>query len=92
MTKQELLNLEHLKIAEETIFVHIHTEDGWFMTSWNEGDDIKEYSGSVCYYMPIRDTYEDYRIITIDEHNRLEKERDIAVEDEIRINSANTIE
>ena len=92
MTKQELLNLEHLKIAEETIFVHIHTEDGWIMTSWNEGDDIKEYSGSVCYYMPIRDTYEDYRIITIDEHNRLEKERDIAVEEENRINRANTIE
>ena len=92
MTKQELLNLEHLKIAEETIFVHIHTEDGWIMTSWKEGDDIKEYSGSVCYYMPIRDTYVDYRIIAIDEHNRLEKEREIAVEEQNRINSANTVE
>lgn len=71
MTKQELLNLNHLKIAEETIFVHIHTEDGWIMTSWNENDDIREYSGSACYYMPIRDTYDNYRLITVEEHNRL---------------------
>ena len=92
MTKQELLNLEHLKIAEETIFVHIHTEEGWIMTSWKEGDDIKEYSGSVCYYMPIRDTYVDYRIIAIDEHNRLEEERDIAVEEQNRIDRENTVE
>jgi hypothetical protein len=73
MTRQELLNLEHLAIAEVTKFVHIHTEEGYFMTEWVEGQDIKEYSGSVCYYMPIRDTYADYRIITAEEHAELER-------------------
>ena len=73
MTREELLNLEHLAIAEVTKFVHIHTEEGYFMTDWKEGQDIKEYSGSVCYYMPIRDTYVDYRIITAEEHNELER-------------------
>ena len=89
MTKYELLNLPHLKIARETIFVHVHTEDGWVLTSWKEGDDIREYSGGVCYYMPIRDTYEDYRLVTIDEHNQYEKERDEAIKienDRILIN------
>ena len=83
MTKQELLNLEHLAIAEETIFVHIHTEDGYIMTAWGEDEDIKEYSGSVCYYMPIRDEYPNYRIITLDEHNRLEEEKDTVIRAEI---------
>lgn len=84
MTKQELLNLDHLKIARETVFVHIHTEDGWIMTSWKDSDDIREYSGSVCYYMPIRDDYEDYRIITIEEHNRLTQLQNEEIEKENR--------
>ena len=79
MTKKELLSLEHLAIAEETVFVHIHTEEGWYMTDWDENDDIKEYSGSVCYYMPIRNEYGNYRVITADEHQRLEAERDKAI-------------
>lgn len=73
MTREELLNLEHLAIAEVTKFVHIHTEEGFYMTDWKDGQDIKEYSGSVCYYMPIRDTYADYRVITAEEHNELER-------------------
>lgn len=78
MTREELLNLEHLAIAEVTKFVHIHTEKGFYMTEWKEGQDIKEYSGSVCYYMPIRDTYNDYRVITAEEHNELIKQQEEA--------------
>lgn len=76
MTREELLNLEHLAIAEVTKFVHIHTEEGFYMTDWKDGQDIKEYSGSVCYYMPIRDTYNDYRVITAEQHNELMKQQE----------------
>lgn len=86
MTQKELLNLEHLSIAEVKKFVHIHTEEGYIMTSWNDGDDVKEYAGSVCYYMPIRNEYEDYRIITLKEHNDLENQRDEAIK-EFEINN-----
>lgn len=86
MTQKELLNLEHLSIAEVKKFVHIHTEEGYVMTSWNDGDDVKEYAGSVCYYMPIRNEYEDYRIITLKEHNDLENQRDEAIK-EFEINN-----
>ena len=82
MTRQELLSLDHLAIAEVTKFVHIHTEEEWYMTEWTEDKDIKEYSGSVCYYMPIREDYADYRVITAAEHEELEKQREIAVEEE----------
>lgn len=67
MTQKELLSLEHLKIAEVKTFVHIHTEDGWVLTDWNTGDDIKNYWSSVCMYTPIKDQYPDYRVITADE-------------------------
>lgn len=76
MTREELLKLDNLAIAEVTKFVHIHTKEGFYMTEWKEGQDIKEYSGSVCYYMPIRDTYDDYRVITEEEHNKLMKQQE----------------
>ena len=75
MKKHELLTLEHLAIAEETVFIHLHTEDGYVITNWFDGMDILLYGGSVCYYMPIRDEYEEYRVITVEEHNELERLR-----------------
>lgn len=76
MTKQELLNLEHLSIAEETVFVHVHTEEGFIITDYKEGDEITNYSGSECMYMPIKDEYVDYRIITVEEHKEFERLRE----------------
>lgn len=75
MTQKQLLEMEHLSIKEVKpgMFVHVHTEDGYMITPWFEGDDIKEYMGTVCMYMPIRETYDDYRIITVEEHNELEE-------------------
>lgn len=81
MTREQILKLEHLKTAEVTVFVHLHSEDGWYITSWKEGDDIKDYAGSVCYYMPIRDEYEDFRVITEEDHKELEQQRDRALEE-----------
>ena len=81
MLKEELLTLDNLSIAAETpgYFVHIHTKDGYILTSW-DGKDIKEYSGSVCAYMPIRDEYPEYGVIGVDEHLRLQEEQRIAFE------------
>ena len=78
MTQKELLSLEHLKIAEvkEGYFLHVHTEDGYFLTSWKEGDNVKNYSGAICIYAPIMDNYPDYRIIRSDEHKNLENQKE----------------
>lgn len=89
MTREQVLSLDHLAVAEATVFVHLHTEDGWILTNWKEGDDIKEYSGSECYYMPIRDEYKDFRVITVEEHNELEKQRDEEIEKENELNKEN---
>ena len=86
MLKEELLKLDNLSIAEEKpgYFVHIHTNYGYIFTSY-DGEDIKEYSGSVCAYMPIRDKYPEYRVIGVDEHLILQEEQRIAFEKEFEI-------
>lgn len=70
MTRQEILNLPHLSIAEAlpNKFVHLHCEVGYILTDYTEGKDIKDYYGSICVYFPIKDEYDAYRVITQAEH------------------------
>jgi hypothetical protein len=78
MTRDEILKMDHLKTAEVKpgMFVHVHAEDDYRITSFNpETDDIKNYSGSICMFMPIRDSYDDdYRVITVAEHEEFERQ------------------
>lgn len=86
MTQEQILKMEHLKVAEvkPNMFVHVHAEDGYIITAWGENEDIKDYSGSVCMYMPIRDSYDDdYRTITVAEHEEFERRQREAIEAEM---------
>lgn len=87
MTQEQILKMDNLEIAEVKpgMFVHVHAKEGYRITSWGEHEDIKDYSGSICMYMPIRDNYDDdYRTITIEEHEALEERAREAHEAEIR--------
>lgn len=86
MTQEQLLKMEHLRIAEVKpgMFVHIHAEEGYIITPWGEHEDIKEYSGSTCMWMPIRDSYDDdYRTITQAEHEEFERRQREVIENEM---------
>ena len=75
MTQEQILKMDNLEIAEVKagMFVHVHAKEGYRITSWGEHEDIKNYAGSICMYMPIRDSYDDdYRTITVEEHEALE--------------------
>ena len=69
MTQQELLNLSNLKVAEvkPNMFLHIHAQDGYMITPYFDGMDIKNYESGECYYMPIENEYPAYRVITAEE-------------------------
>ena len=88
MTQEQILKMDNLEVAEVKpgMFVHVHAKDGYRITSYNpETDDIKSYSGSICMYMPIRDSYDDdYRTITVEEHEVFEEQSRIAHEAEMR--------
>ena len=86
MTQEQLLKMEHLKIAEVKpgMFVHIHAEEGYVITPWGEHEDIKDYSASTCMWMPIRDSYDDdYRTITQAEHEEFERRQREVIENEM---------
>ena len=87
MTQEQILKMDNLEIAEVKagMFVHVHAKEGYRITSWGEHEDIKDYSGSICMYMPIRDSYDDdYRTITVEEHEALEARAREAHEAEMR--------
>lgn len=93
MTQEQILKMENLEIAEvkPNMFVHVHAKEGYRITSYNpETDDIKNYSGSVCMYMPIRDAYDDdYRTITVEEHEAFEEQSRLAREAEMKEHEMN---
>lgn len=82
MTKAEIMAVEHLSVNEEVQgkFYHVHVAEGYMLTSWNEGDDIKDYQGFECLYMPIADDYVDFRVITKEEHDALNAQAEAAKE------------
>lgn len=84
MNKENLMKVEHLDInqVEDGLFHHVHVEEGYMLTSWNENDDIKEYQGFECLYMPIADEYVDFRVISKEEHDSLEAQAEEAREAE----------
>jgi len=85
MKKEDLLKLDHLKIAEETPkYLHIHCEDGFKATSWKEGDELKDFNCFRCAYMPVRDEYPDYHIITEEKAKELEDKQHEEIEKEMK--------
>ena len=90
MTQEQILKMDNLEVAEVKagMFVHVHAKEGYRITSWGEHEDIKDYSGSICMYMPIRDNYDDdYRTITVEEHETLEARAKEAYEAEMKENN-----
>lgn len=87
MTKEQILKLDNLSVAEEKpgMFVHIHAKEGYKITSWNENDNIINYTSSICMYMPIRDIYDaEYRVITDAEDVELTARQAVAIEKEMK--------
>ena len=83
MTQKELLALPHLAIAEvNEKWVHIHTEEGYYVTDYKESDDIITYNGFLCMYAPIREEYTEYRVITENEHLEYEKNKQEKINEE----------
>lgn len=80
MTREELMTMPHLDIAEIKRMVHIHTEEGWYIA---EGmDDIKEFAYTNCLYLPIKDEYLGYAVISAEDVERYQAEKEKALEEE----------
>lgn len=65
-------------------FKEIHADENMVITTWVDSDNITNYSGSKLFVVPMSTDEERFKEISIEEHERLEKERDEAVEAEMK--------
>lgn len=84
MTKDEILALPNLSIAEETQhFIHIHAVEGYTITPWNsEKQDIRDFYESECYYFPKLNDFGNYKVITKAESDEYHRLQEIALEED----------
>jgi len=69
MTQKELLALPHLAVAEvNEKWVHIHTEEGYYITDFDQDDDYFYYKDFFCAYLPIKEEYPNYQAIDNAKH------------------------
>ena len=68
---------------EEFAFVHIVADEGKMLTDWKEDYDIKYFSASQQIYCPLGRNIEEFREISKEEADALEKRKQEAFEKEM---------
>ena len=74
------MNIER---KEEFAFVHIVADEGKMLTDWKEDYDIKYFSASPQIYCPLGRNIEEFREISVEEAEALEKRKQEAFEKEM---------
>lgn len=69
-------------ITNKDTYLEIKSPEGHQITTYNEGDDIKEFNAFGIAYCPLDTDMSKYRLITNEEAERLNTERDNAYEAE----------
>ena len=68
---------------EEFAFVHLVADEGKMLTDWKEDYDIKYFSASQQIYCPLGRNIEEFREISVEEADALEKRKQEAFEKEM---------
>lgn len=64
-----------MKIETTDKYIKVIAEDGGYMTSYKDGDNIWTYTSSRIIYAPLNADLSDLRDITAEENNNYEKLR-----------------
>lgn len=87
--------MEHKLVFEKNDkfnFIKISCPEGHYITNWNEGDEITEFSYGLEYYCPADTDLTKYRCITLEEGDRLQKMREDAEREEMEKEKNNVSE
>ena len=68
---------------EEFAFIHLVADEGKMLTDWKEDYDIKYFSASPQIYCPLGRNIEEFREISVEEAEALEKRKQEAFEKEM---------
>ena len=72
-----------IETKEEFAFVHLVAAEGKMLTDWKEDYDIKYFSASQQIYCPLGRNIEEFREISVEEADALEKRKQEAFEKEM---------
>ena len=64
MTKDKLFSLKHITCEVDGSSVVVSADNGYHITPWKNGDDIRACYSFSRLRTSLRDTYQDYRVIT----------------------------
>ena len=86
MKFEDLQKIEALEVCEYTgNTLHLHCKQGYYLTEFTE-DDYLKYTDFFCAFLPIKEEYPNYQVLTIEQHNdNLEKRKKAIKDEELRI-------
>lgn len=83
MKKTDLQNLPHCSYSEGD-FIRLYTEDGWFLVK--STDKIENFYAFSEAFLPIKEEYPEYKVITLEEKKIGEESRKKANELKLKNN------
>lgn len=86
MKFEDLQKIAELEVCEYTgNTLHLHCKQGYYLTEFT-GDDYLKYTDFFCTFLPIKEEYPNYHVITIEQHNdNLEKRKKAIKDEQLRI-------
>lgn len=83
MKFEDLQKIEALEVCEYTgNTLHLHCKQGYYLTEFT-GDDYLKYTDFFCAFLPIKEEYQNYQVITVEQHNDNLEKRNQAIKDKM---------
>jgi hypothetical protein len=84
MKFEDLKKLPHILICEYTgNTLHLHTEEGYYLTDFNN-EDYLNYDDFFCTFLPIKEEYPNFQVITEEIHNANVEKRNALLEENLK--------
>lgn len=83
MKFEDLQKIEALEVCEYTgNTLHLHCKQGYYLTEFT-GDDYLKYTDFFCTFLPIKEEYPNYKLLTNEQHNENLEKRNQAIKDKM---------
>lgn len=83
MKFEDLQKIEALEVCEYTgNTLHLHCKQGYYLTEFT-GDDYLKYTDFFCTFLPIKEEYQNYQVVTLEQHNDNLEKRNQAIKDKM---------
>lgn len=83
MKFEDLQKIAELEVCEYTgNTLHLHCKQGYYLTEFT-GDDYLKYTDFFCAFLPIKEEYPNYQLLTNEQHNENLEKRNQAIKDKM---------